>query len=334
MLDNFRPDISVIITAYNRTKFLEYSIDSVLQQNLKEIKIEIIVISNFDFTFNFNIGDVKFKKIVMEGTIGQFLHEGIKEASGDLVAFLDDDDLWEKHKLTRVIEAFSDKDTAFYHNMHSYIDSQGKPIVYRRKVEKNNLNSFTTELVFNPSFNTGALKTAIEMRADFNLSCIAVRKSLVIKYKDILKLITGSTDGFFFWTAVISQGYLFIDNLRLTHYRVHDLNTSSDMGIEQKVTELRNEINTFKLLINLLKYTECDNNYCNEIKKWLGLYMYEYETMALVLNMESRIIILKSLIRILRTGIKTKNTLKFRILAFGLIGAINPRVANIVYRII
>ncbi len=328
--DSFRPDISVIVTAYNRTKFLEYSIDSVLQQNLKGIKIEIIVVTNFDFAVDAS-KDIKIKKIVMEGTIGQFLYEGIKEASGELIAFLDDDDLWEKDKVKRVIEAFSDGKIVFYHNLYSYIDSQGEPVDFVRKVEKNSKNSFTSELVFNPSFNPDELENAIEMKADFNLSCIAVRKNLAVEYMDILKMITGCPDGFFFWIAVISKGYLFIDNEHLNQYRVHSLNTTGLKNVERKVSELQKEIMTFDLLIDLIKYGSYENNYLKDIKGWLELYKYEYQIIMLVFNNERKLSILNSVMRVIDSGGKKKNILKKRVLLFGLIGFISSRFAKRVY---
>ena len=328
--DSFRPDISVIVTAYNRKEFLEYSIESVLRQNLNGIKIEIIVVVNFDFSVDVN-EEIKIKKIVMEGTIGQFLYEGIKEASGDLIAFLDDDDLWEKDKVKRVIEAFSDERIVFYHNLYSYIDSQGELVDYVRKVEKNSKKYFTSESIFNPSLDKDELKTAIEMKADFNLSCIVVRKSLALKYIDIVKKITGCTDGFFFWIAVISQRYLFIDNERLNEYRVHSLNTTGLENVERKMTELQKEIMTFDLLIDLIRTYSYENNYLKDIKGWLELYKYEYQVIMLVFNNERKLSILNSMMRVIDSGGKRRNILKKRVLLFGLIGLISYRLAVAVY---
>ena len=320
------------MTAYNRTTYLKHSIRSVLAQNLNEVKIEIIIVTNFDFTVDVNRNDVRITKIIMEGNIGEFLHRGIEESSADLIAFLDDDDLWERNKLTRIVEAFSDKKIVFYHNLYSYIDSHGELIDYVRKVERNNKNFFYSQIIFNPSSHIDKIKIAIKMKADFNLSCIAVRKSLVLKYMDTLKMITGSTDGFFFWIAVISQGYLFIDNKCLTEYRVHSLNASGSENLEHKVNDLQKEIMTFNLLIDIITLNNYENFYAKDFKKWLELYKYEYKIMMLVFSDGGKLTILNNIILLIRTGIKKWNILKGRVLLFGLISLISSRFAKIIYR--
>ncbi len=320
-----------MVTAYNRTTFLKHSIGSIFAQNLNEIKTEIIIVSNFDFPIDTNRKDVRIRKIIMEGTIGEFLYQGIKESSGDLIAFLDDDDLWERGRLKRVIEVFSDKKIVFYHNLYSYIDSHGKSIDYVRKVERNNNNSFSSEIIFNSSYHMGKLKLAIKMKADFNLSCIAVRKSMVIKYIDTLKMITGSTDGFFFWIAVISQGSLFIDNKCLTEYRVHSLNVSGSENIEHKVNDLQKEIMTFNLLIDIIISYIHKNNYAMEIKSWLELYKSEYQIMMLVFSEGGKLNILKKVTLVMCSGVKKWNILKSRVILFGLIGLISSRAAKSIY---
>ena len=322
--------VSVIITAYNRISFIHRAIESVLKQTINSKDIEIIVVSNTDF--NINVPSYfKFYKIIMEGTIGDFLARAITLATGDIISFLDDDDLWNRDKLKRIIEAFSDEKIVFYHNLYSYIDSNGEPINFVRKVEKDNKNSFHSKMVFNPTNNIDKLKLAIKMKADFNLSCIAVRKSLAHKYIDILKMITSAPDGFFFWIAIISREYLFIDNKCLTDYRVHSLNVSGSKNLEHKATELQKQIMTFNLLINMITPNNCENNYTKDVKEWLKLYKYEYQIMILVFSDGGKLTILNNIISVLHTGIKTWNILKSRVILFGVIAIISSRFAKSVY---
>lgn len=325
-------DMSVIVTAYNRKDFLGFSMKSLLQQKLDGNVIEIIVVSNFDFPIDVTEHNIRIKKIIMEGTIGEFLSEGIRNASSELIAFLDDDDIWKENKIKRIIDVFSDNRIAFYHNLHTYIDFQGNSIRYVRKVEKNNLNSFASSLLFNSSVNIDKLRLATEMRADFNLSCIVIRKRLILKHMDTLNMVPSLPDGFFFWLAVIMKEYLFIDNECLTEYRVHDLNVSGNRDIKNKVTELQKEIRTLDLLIEMLLTEGSNNNYSEEIRNWLELNKMEYRLMMLVFSSQSRIYIIKALLALVTTGLKVRNTLEFRALAFGLIGLISIRLANGLYK--
>lgn len=102
--------ISVIITTYGRTKFLEKAIMSVMSQSYK--KFEIIVIDdNGSNIKNRNIVQEiidKYKNIIYiknEKNMGACYSRniGIKKAKGKYIAFLDDDDEFYKDKLEKQI---------------------------------------------------------------------------------------------------------------------------------------------------------------------------------------------------------------------------------------
>ncbi|MEM0135151.1 MAG: glycosyltransferase [Thermoplasmatales archaeon] len=316
-------DISVIITAYNRTEFLYSAIESVLKQEIAGPRIEIIVISNLDFKTDGIPQNFNLKKIIMEGTIGEFLSVGIKSASGDIIAFLDDDDIWMPNKMARLESVFSDMNVIFYHSMYSYIDSGGKPIEYVRNVEKNDFDAFSAPLILYDSRNSKYIREAIERRADFNLSCMAVRKKLAMEYIDTLKLITSAQDGFFFWIAVMSGGNLFIDNLSLIEYRVHHSNVSGYGGYEYKQRELLREVNTFRLLKALTN--------SHKIVQWLQLYEIEYSLLMLTFGIAKRVLIAKSIVNLLKTGFRITNTMKYRVIIFAFFRILNRNFALLIY---
>lgn len=329
--DVYQKVISVVITAYNRTEFLPLAIGSVLKQVNTECEIEIIVVSNVDFGIDNLPSGCVFKKIIMEGTIGEFLSIGIESSSGDIIAFLDDDDVWMANRIMRLQSVFFNSNIVFYHNMYSYVDSQGNPLKYSRKVEKNNSEVFKSQFVFNSASRHKQLSEAIERKADFNLSCIAVRKSLALEYVGALKMITSAPDGFFFWTAIISRGELFIDHLKLTQYRVHEFNISGARSYKDKARELQREIKTFEILISLVNSTSMEEIASSVIKKWLKLYDEEYKLMALVFDDRPRTFIAITIFSLIKTGLRARNTLKYRALGFGILGIIDSSLARIVY---
>lgn len=330
-IDSENLKLSVVITAFNRTEFLPMAIRSVFQQEGNHLRLEVIVVSNCDFPIDGIPNKINFRKIIMDGTVGDFLSEAIQSAEGDIIAFLDDDDIWTCGKIQRLLYAFSDIRVVFYHNMYTYIDSQGNPLKYTRKVEKKNSEAFKSQLIFNSASRPEQLREAIERKADFNLSCIAVRRSFALEYVDALKMITSAPDGFFFWTAAISQSDLFIDNLILTHYRVHRLNISHSRSVEDKAKELWKEIKTFELLVSLVEEREVITNLRVSIKKWLQLYYNEYMLILLTLTKNNKILILKSIASIWKTGFGIRNTLKYRITGFGLLSVFNRRLTWFLY---
>lgn len=147
------PYISVIITAYNRKEFLLSAIKSVLNQTLDKKYYEIIVIKNFqDKNIDNFINENKIKHILMEGTMGEFLYKGISEANGEIISFLDDDDLFFENKLDIVYKEFKkDNNIVYYHNWCVPRNRNGKIL------------------------NTNSINNS----PDINMSAIAIKTSIV-----------------------------------------------------------------------------------------------------------------------------------------------------------
>ena len=103
--------VSVIIPTRNRSKLLKRSIDSVLSQSYKNIEVIVVDDASKDETFNFlkSIKDKRLKFIQLKKQKGQAIARniGIKQASGELIAFNDDDDIWRKGKLESQVKVFA-----------------------------------------------------------------------------------------------------------------------------------------------------------------------------------------------------------------------------------
>src|SRR4029079_673314 len=92
------PRISVIIPAYNSTDFIEEALDSVLSQKYRDH--EIIVVNDgspdtevFERTIRTRLEEITYIRQPNLGA-GVARNTGIKHARGDLIAFLDSDDVW------------------------------------------------------------------------------------------------------------------------------------------------------------------------------------------------------------------------------------------------
>jgi glycosyltransferase involved in cell wall biosynthesis len=123
--------ISVVITTYNYGAFIKEAVDSVLNQTLAIIEIIIIddgsrdntkdIVAEFNdprimYCYQKNQGQPKAK------------NRGICESSGELVAFLDADDVWLPSKLAKQVALFSNPEVGVVYSRRKWIDPSGKII--------------------------------------------------------------------------------------------------------------------------------------------------------------------------------------------------------------
>lgn len=101
-------EASVVLPTHDRIAWLRQSLRSVLWQ--KDVDVEVIVVDDgsTDETGRFvrSLGDPRIVLIRHDGPQGVSAarNHGFQEAKGEWVAFLDDDDVWSPHKLSRQLE--------------------------------------------------------------------------------------------------------------------------------------------------------------------------------------------------------------------------------------
>ena len=106
MNSNKKPFFSVIIPTYNRNHTLKRAVKSVLKQTHKDFELIIVDDGSNDETSDYlSELKVKFptKKLIVISQdnkgVSAARNEGIKNSSGEWIAFLDSDDEWSKRKL-------------------------------------------------------------------------------------------------------------------------------------------------------------------------------------------------------------------------------------------
>ena len=183
--------ISVIVSAYDRKKYLLEALKSVTDQSLPKDKYEIILIKNFNddiidkFAEQNNIQNLYSEDKRFSGKI----LEALTVAKGDIICFLDDDDMFYQNKLSYVHQKFLDNEKLCYiHNKFTPIDENGKPIAYYND---------------NP---------------DFNMSSINIKKE-IIDVKSLTK-VAKSIDTLMYLFALESGMPIELDSEKLTYYRV------------------------------------------------------------------------------------------------------------------
>lgn len=133
--------ISVIIPVYNGEKTIQATVASVQQQTFTDIEIIIINDGSTDKTLEIihQIQDERIKIFNYENAgLSASRNRGISEASSELVAFIDADDLWTADKLTSQLQALENHpDADIAYSWTDYIDASGNFHKSGRRIKAN-----------------------------------------------------------------------------------------------------------------------------------------------------------------------------------------------------
>lgn len=163
-----------------------------------------------------------------EPQLGRWLRRAVDAARAPVVAFLDDDDQFERDRLERIAALWREHpDLGFYRNRVRVIDADGAAVpperwrphetdaaldrtgpVYRAPGEKSGLWSF-------------GVNTA---RSAFNSSTMAIRRELLDGAVGDAFEPTHQPDLFLFLAGIVAPYGVFLDDRRLTRYRYHAQN--------------------------------------------------------------------------------------------------------------
>ena len=115
-------DVSVVVPMYNAEKFIRPCVDSALNQTMKNVEVIIVDDRSTDNSLNLcrelygNNDRVKiFQQPVNHGP-GAARNSGIREASGEYIAFLDSDDEIMPEHLQQMFTAAKENDADVIHN--------------------------------------------------------------------------------------------------------------------------------------------------------------------------------------------------------------------------
>jgi len=104
------PGISLIIPAFNASRYLREAIDSALLQTIRPRQVIVVDDGSADNTLEIarSYGDAVTVIASSHGGISSARNRGIKEADQPLIAFLDADDCFISNKLQRQVQSLSE----------------------------------------------------------------------------------------------------------------------------------------------------------------------------------------------------------------------------------
>jgi len=127
------PEISVIIPTYNNGRFINSALESIFRQTYPEKKIEIIVVDDGSTDNTPEVLEEFREKIIYvrqeNNGIASARNTGMSMAKGEIITFLDSDDMWYEERVQRVVERFNERyDTGMVYHPVEVIDSDGTTI--------------------------------------------------------------------------------------------------------------------------------------------------------------------------------------------------------------
>lgn len=139
------PLISVIMPAYNAAKFIAESINSVIAQTYTHWELIIVDDGSEDdlkiIVEKFSDKDTRIKYVYQQNSKqGKARNTGIENAKGELIAFIDADDIWKPQLLEKQIELITSTGADLVFSNIIIIDKEGNmtdehPIVSAEKLE-------------------------------------------------------------------------------------------------------------------------------------------------------------------------------------------------------
>ncbi len=267
------PRISVVLSAYNRKDYLLEAFDSLLNQS-GDVTFDIVVLKNFPFP---QIDNYKGKVSVQvfsndKLTSGESFKKYFNYFTGDVIAFLEDDDVFTNEHLSRISQAFSDDKTLiFYHNSRFTIDNSGE--VFQNQIFK----EVDHKILFNTR-TVNELKTLLTYYeiGSGNPSCMAICRNTLERWISSFSRIHYNPDNFLFFCALDNNGTILLDDQKLTFIRIHESssNTTSSFSphIKKEKTFRKNVVDGY------LAMTEMASN---PIAVKLSQYMFHRQKLTL-----------------------------------------------------
>jgi glycosyltransferase involved in cell wall biosynthesis len=229
------PPITVLALVHERTEFIERAIDSALRQSLEPAQFSVLLIANRLAPAQERSFKERGVEVVRsdEPELGAKVAEGLRRATGQVVAFLEDDDRFEPTKLEEVGRRFSaDPGLGFYHNHFRLVGDDERPWggpFYRRAASARIESLIRVERTGGAP--PGGWLAFRGLFPGFNNSCISVRRSAMLPWLDRIARSGLVTDECLFLAAAASGTGILQDSTRLTRLMVHPQSVSSPVSM-------------------------------------------------------------------------------------------------------
>jgi teichuronic acid biosynthesis glycosyltransferase TuaG len=131
--ENKQPLVSIVVPVYNAARFMDDTIQTVLNQTYQNWELLLVDDCSSDDSVQiiqkYQKKDERIKLFKLSENSGAAIarNTGIDKANGHYLAFLDADDLWVKNKLELQVAFMQEKNAAFSFTGYEFADENGRP---------------------------------------------------------------------------------------------------------------------------------------------------------------------------------------------------------------
>ncbi len=227
---SWRPKVSVIIPAYNVAEFISETLDSVQAQKYRDY--EIIVVNDgspdtvgFERAIRSHLQDIVYIKQPNLGA-GAARNTAIRHARGEIIAFLDGDDLW--------LPDFLASQVAFLGKGHEMVYCDAQQFGMRSALRKTFMESA-------PSSGEVTAASLLDFRCNVITSGTVALKTAIVA-AGLFEQERARAHDFHLWVRMAKKGYkIGYQEKILLKYRVHLDSLSGD-----SVSRVQREIDVFE----------------------------------------------------------------------------------------
>lgn len=236
---------SVLIFTYNRKQFIKNALDSVIASQKGIDNVEIIIstcIPRDELELDPVPPNVKYLVFPYQTLYGEQLIETVKKSNGEILLFLEDDDVFEHNKINIVLNLFEDSSNVIA------VKNEATDVISEGYIDESVFNKKHTELHHiskSRDYNIDLITPRdiydlILSRIVVNPSTLSVRRSVILENEDVIR--NNDPMDILISAAILnSHGFIKYLDRNLTAYRLHSSN-DSHFARERDADKLRDRM--------------------------------------------------------------------------------------------
>ncbi len=212
--------VSVVIPTYNRSLFISDAIESVLNQTYEQIEIIVVDDGSTDKTREIVERYGSSVKYIFQKNSGpgSARNKGIRMSSGEYIAFLDSDDLWERGKVEEQVEFFK-RNKAYALCCTDAVE-----------VEMHSGKILNNSIADNMVIKNGLVFDHLLKYQFINSSTVMIKKQVLSKTGMFSETLRAFEDRYLYFNLARKHKIYFL-NKKLVKTRIHNHNITGDQMI-------------------------------------------------------------------------------------------------------